>query len=427
MFDLNTKFNTFYTKHVVLSQKEKDKLHDKKELNIKRLKDGLAEHNEENDTQYKLVDTIVQGSVAMANVTQNDENEYDIDVAVIFDKDNIPTSTSAIKKIVADSLKRKTKQFKVEPQINKNAVTIEYAEGYHIDFAIYRRFKNDIDEYEYEHCGTSWAPRNPRSITEWFNEQNTESNNNLRKVVRLLKMFCKSRNGWSMPGGLMQSVLANECLKTDNRLDLTFYETIYAIRNRLVINKEVNNPADESLSLIFTEKDKKKLENLYNRLNKWIKKLELLFQVDCTEQEALAVWKNFFNHSYWGDLEEQKVENSLYKSSDLYNVSISVDVLMGESDDSVISLSHFKGKLPKEKWVRFSAKPTFNYSRIEWEVINSGDEAGEDKNHKQDGTVAYETTLYRGTHHMICRVYKKDYAYANEKLVYLKRVPISIK
>ena len=33
MYDLSSKFNTFYKNHVVLPKTEQDKLHDKKELN----------------------------------------------------------------------------------------------------------------------------------------------------------------------------------------------------------------------------------------------------------------------------------------------------------------------------------------------------------------------------------------------------------
>ena len=55
MYDLSSKFNTFYTTHVVLSQSEQTKLHNKKDLNIQRLKDGLKEYNEENGTSYSVV------------------------------------------------------------------------------------------------------------------------------------------------------------------------------------------------------------------------------------------------------------------------------------------------------------------------------------------------------------------------------------
>ena len=36
----------------------------------------------------KIVEKIEQGSVAMATVIQNDSNDYDIDVAIVFDEEN---------------------------------------------------------------------------------------------------------------------------------------------------------------------------------------------------------------------------------------------------------------------------------------------------------------------------------------------------
>ena len=84
MFDLSSKFNTFYNDHVVLPKTQQDKLHDKKQLNIQRLKDGLKEYNEENKTSYSIVETCVQGSMAMSTVVQNEDHDYDIDVDIVF-------------------------------------------------------------------------------------------------------------------------------------------------------------------------------------------------------------------------------------------------------------------------------------------------------------------------------------------------------
>lgn len=63
MYDLSSKFNTFYNSHVVLSQTEQTNLYNKKNLNIQRLIDGLKEYNEENETSYSIAETCVQGSV----------------------------------------------------------------------------------------------------------------------------------------------------------------------------------------------------------------------------------------------------------------------------------------------------------------------------------------------------------------------------
>ena len=86
MYDLSSKFNTFYKDYVVLPQTDQDELHNKKNLNVQRLKEGLAEYNNEHGTSYTVVNTRVQGSVAMSTVVQNDNNEYDIDVAVVFER-----------------------------------------------------------------------------------------------------------------------------------------------------------------------------------------------------------------------------------------------------------------------------------------------------------------------------------------------------
>ena len=61
----------------------------KKKLNIQRLKDGLEEYNTENKTSYKITETLEQGSVAMSTVTKNENNDYDIDVAIVFDDVNL--------------------------------------------------------------------------------------------------------------------------------------------------------------------------------------------------------------------------------------------------------------------------------------------------------------------------------------------------
>lgn len=200
MYDLSSKFNTFYTSHVVLSQDEQDNLHNKKNLNIQRLKDGLKEYNSENNTSYTIAETCVQGSVAMSTVVQNEDGDYDIDVAVVFDKSILENKgAQATRNLVANALKRKTKQFNAEPEVKTSCVRIKYADGYHIDFAVYRRHYDSENEcWIYEHAGSDWSERELRGLTDWFKSQNDDSNGKLRKIIRLSKMFCKSRKSWKI-------------------------------------------------------------------------------------------------------------------------------------------------------------------------------------------------------------------------------------
>lgn len=318
MYDLSGKFNTFYSTHVVLKKDQKNELYEKKKLNIQRLKAGLIAYNEEFGTDYKMAEEpVIQGSVAMHTVTQNESNDYDIDVAIVFEKDNFPDTTLLAKRVIEKALLKKCSGFTIAPKAHTNCVRIVYKDGYHIDFAIYRRFKKDEqdNEYTYEHCGSKWRERNPRSITKWFMEQNKNHNSRLREIVRLMKMFSKSREKWEMPGGLIQSVLADEkCESTYTRLDERFYYTIKSIKERLDNDKEVFNPTDKSQSLTLVQKDITKIGNLHTRLTTYLSKLDILFQSTCTEAQAIAAWNDFFQHSYWNDLQENRSLSEVSKS-----------------------------------------------------------------------------------------------------------------
>lgn len=177
MYDVSSKFNVFYRSYVVLPQSEQSELFKKKDLNIQRLKDGLEEYNSEHKTDYKVVDTCVQGSVAMSTVVQNEDSDYDIDVAVIFDKADLrDKGAQATRNIVANALKRKTKQFNAEPEVKTSCVRIKYADGYHIDFAIYQRYYDECkDDWVYEHAGSDWTERELTGLTDWFKTQNDEA------------------------------------------------------------------------------------------------------------------------------------------------------------------------------------------------------------------------------------------------------------
>lgn len=422
MYDLNTKFNKFYTNDVVLPNEDQVNLREKKDLNIDRLKDGLKEHNEEKKTSYSVVDTVEQGSMAMSTITQNDENEYDIDVAIIFEKSNLPDGTTATKNIIEDALKRKCTQFKTEPEALTNAIRVEYADGYHVDFAVYRRFINTSNEYEYEHCGSEWRSRDPRAITNWFNKKNTAANGKIREVVRLLKMFCKSRSGWLMPGGLIQSVLVEECLQSKDKIQETFYYTIEAIRDRLTTNKAVNNPVDTTVSLLLTAKDDQKVKNLGDRLTTYLKKLDVLFKTDCNDTKAISAWNDFFKHSYWEELITQTNENSSFVKSSLLHYKVDIEAQVEWKPGIKIPFKTLGGKIPKKRKIHFVAVPNFtDYTAITWEIINTGDECGADKGHIRTGISNIENTAYRGKHSVECRVYRNGELMCSNKIdVFIK-------
>lgn len=462
MYDLSLDFKKFYYNEVVLSKEETNKLREKKKLNIKRLNDGLKEYNEENKTEYKVAETIEQGSVAMYTVTQNQKNDYDIDVAIIFDDTNITeVGHREIKNIIVKALSKKCTNFKTPPEALKNCVRIVYSDNYHIDFAIYRRIKNDDGSYKYEHAGaTKWNPRDPRAINKWFKGEIKKHGEKLRQAIRLSKMFCKSREIWQMPGGLIQSVLCDEKIQEYDRMDEMFYHTMKEIEQRLVLSIEVNNPTNTSLSLLLKQSDRDKMNNLCSRLKDKLSKLDVLFNTDCTKKQAIEAWNEFFNHDYWiydevtenrtfsltetmliksyncSSLQYDETEENIYNLMPVINLYyIKLDCKVLDSNKTMIKLSTLNSKdkrVPLERMLEFYLdenrvpKPYELY----WKVKNEGIEAmkrncikGEIfKSKVETPESMIEYSAFDGEHFVECYVVKNGVCVAKDRI----EVPIGM-
>lgn len=440
MFDLSKEFDDFYTNHTVLPLDTKNDLREKKNLNIDRLKLGLKEYNNEHGTNYTIFDIKEQGSVAMSTVTQNDSKDYDIDVAIIFEEDNIGQNTGSMKakNIVRDALKKKCTNFKTEPTSLTNCVRIEYSDGYHIDFAVYKKVKD-----KYYHAGNSWQERNPMAINDWFNNAVKSKDENLRSVVRLSKMFCKSRDSWIMPGGLIQSVLCEECFVNYDRLDECFYYTMKNILNRLEISIEVYNPTDASKSLLLKQKDKDKMNNWKNQLNDNLTKLDIITKSICTKKQAFNSWHDFFNHPFWEYDETEEVSNRYanvvkkFVISDeefiekKYNINISYYATIecevranGFRPQSIVNILKSNKWLPRNRELLFSCKtnaPT-PYDVL-WKIRNVGAEA--ERRHMLRGEIIKsnrpnkkrkESTNFYGPHFVECYVIKNGNCVAKARI-----------
>lgn len=448
MYDLSSKFNTFYTSYVVLSQDEQNNLHNKKDLNIQRLKDGLKEYNIEKNTSYTIAETCVQGSVAMSTVVQNEDGDYDIDVAVVFDKSVLgDKGAQATRNLVANALKRKTKQFNAEPEVKTSCVRIKYEDGYHIDFAVYRRHYDSENEcWIYEHAGSDWSVRELKGLAEWFKSQNNDSDGKLRKVIRLSKMFCKSRKSWkNMPSGLLQTVLCDEKLQQSyERIDELFYYTMQEIVNRLETSTSVEAPVDDGRDLTPRDIDCKRMTNWKNRLKSKLEDLEVLFSDECTKDDAIQAWYGFFNHDYWGGqvtVEKSYAVASVSKSvfsffdgeqyiEEMYPMQLvyKCDVSCKVSGDGWRLkpigefLSIWRHYLPHNFEIRCEMEYTncpWPY-KILWKVKNVGPEA-ERKNIirgeiKERGRTIVEHTSFFGNHYIECYIVKDGLCVARKRI-----------
>ena len=435
MYDCSKELEKFYRKKVVLSAKEQNELREKRKLNIKRLKEGLSEYNSEKNKDYKIAEERIQGSMAMHTITQNDKQDYDIDVGIVFEEDNLNELGSlATRNMVANALERKTKQFAEDPEVKTSCVRLKYnSTGYHVDFAVFKRYKkNSNDEYIYEHSGSEWSVRHIKDLELWFSERIKDKGDNLRKVIRLSKMFCKSRESWkNMPSGLIQTVICEENFNESySRLDERFYYTMKNIVNRLNSYLEVYAPVDNGRSLVNRDVDYQRMKNWKNRLETQLDSLNILFDDECTFEEAVKAWEIFFEHSYWNELSNTVKKQSFTDTEefigDLYPILEQFDVTIDckVSGNGFISMPfqkyleryapRLKKFIPPNFKVECSIQSTNcpAYDKILWKVLNVGAEAekrNDIRGQIQDrGSKITENTNFRGNHFIECYLIKDN-------------------
>lgn len=448
MYDLSAKMESFYNGRVVLRQSDQQDLLHKKDLNVARLKEGMAEYNKEHKTSYSVVETYLQGSMAMSTIVQNDSNDYDIDVAVVFDKSAIgDISPLKLRRIVADAMERKTKQFNAKPEVKTSCVRIKYADGYHVDIPVFRRSQNWLGGYGYEHSNTCWEPRGLKELNAWFDKKNKESYGKLRMIVRLSKMFCKSRDSWSeMPSGLLQTVICAECLcHWYSRLDETLYYTMQNVVGRLKSDLTVMSPVEDR-NLTSRKVDRKRMRNWMKRLESKLADLEILFSSDCTEAQAMKAWYGFFNNEFWNTDESASSSLSVFSDhnarsivpyhdteqfiDDFYEVnykySLSLNCFLEGNGFRKMEINKFlstvKNYVPKNMHVYCSIKYTDVPEPYEvfWKVRNVGSEAIRRDNIRgqvlrRDKSIV-EDTIFQGKHYIECYIVKDGICVARKRV-----------
>ena len=275
-------------------------------------------------------------------------------------------------------------------------------------------------------------------MEEWFNEEIKDKSDNLRKVIRLSKMFCKSRETWkNMPSGLIQTVLCDEELATDySRIDELFYYTMQAIVNRINDSTDVVAPVDNGRALVTRDVDRQRMINWKNRLESNLKEINILFEPDCTYSKAINAWSKFFNHSYWTNLELAEINESfrILKSQrfddteefieDLYPVyeqyDLTIDCKVAGNGFRLMPILEYLGvhatSLKKFIPYNFSVKCKIGYTncpsydKVLWKVLNVGDEAEQRNDIRgqiQDrGKEITENSKFFGPHYIECYLIK---------------------
>lgn len=321
IYDCSKEMMDFLNKKVRLSDTEKKNLKEYRDKNLTRLENGLKKNN---DPMYTR--SINQGSYAMHTINQHPDNNYDIDVGVIFNKEDLQSKQGSDKsaldarKMVCNAIQ--DGKFNRQPEVLKNCVRVYYNEGHHVDMPVYRTYEKDGETIQ-ELASSDWRTSNPEEITTWFNDavidKSPDVNNGrqMRRVTRLKKKWANSRTSWNMPSGFLLSVLVDEkYTSVENRDDESLYKMFKAVRDRLSWNKKIYHP---TTGVLISDGKEAQVQKLYDELDYALKNtLSILEEVSCTREQALKAWSTFFKDDFFKDqIERSNGNGAAYASVEI--------------------------------------------------------------------------------------------------------------
>ena len=308
-----------HNKEVTLPQAERTNMRNRRNANRERLKKGLKNNNNSAPREF-----VTQGSYAMKTMVQDPDSDYDIDDGVYFSKEDLVGNRGAemsglqARQMVRDALDDGS--FKTPPEVRPNCVRAYYAAGYHVDLPVYRRVTiTDAwgnDTYHHELASSEWKRSDARDVTAWFDRANaqqspdTTNGRQLRRTVRQIKKYARSRPSWSgrILSGFAITALVVECYRANlSREDSALYDTMKAIRDRLNWNLVVKHPVTPNEAITKGNADAR-AKFLRDRLTEAIDTLDPLFDRDCTRQKALQCWDKVFASTFFRDRYDPKKE-----------------------------------------------------------------------------------------------------------------------
>jgi hypothetical protein len=341
----------------------------------------------------------------------------------------------------------KDERFRRQPELMTNCVRVYYAdedaERHHVDFPVYREGSVGAGPPIQELASVDrWVESDPTQVNRWFADLVAERNatqdgwgSQLRRSIRLLKRFCRSRKDWLdlLPNGMKLTMLVAECQPAyDARLDVAFRNLLERLEGRLIRSKAISNLAHPDLpALTRTSND----PNVIALLEKVSEALVLLRDLDSAEntiKDAREAWDWIFQSDGFFFACDEALAATTHVTKDSAAAWTTIAVApwaepaswpMAKRYEVTVSAEHSlsnKGwrkfesgaPLPKGVQLRFQAVTTASppYD-VFWQVVNTGDEARRDSglrgevvagNGKLGRATRDESTSYAGRHWVEC-------------------------
>lgn len=307
MAKLQNEFNKFH-ETIKLKQYEENKdLRDKRDLLLDELEDKLKDEKVPGTEKKLTFRSINQGSYAMNTGIKPKNDDYDIDVGVIFNVTTDEYESKDLKKLVRDKLSTANRTV----NYNRPCITVEYtSEDYHVDLAVYADNNNDIHiawgkESSQERI---WYKAEPEKLTKWVADvsSNADDSAQFRRCVRYLKkwkekQFTSSGNG--APPSIGLTIQArNAYSKNSNDLDtlITMVRYIkysftdrYDEDSRKYMKSIVTCLPVEPFKNVYYKMSSRQQNNFYEKIDALLEVLEAVVSEESEHKASKLLRKAF--------------------------------------------------------------------------------------------------------------------------------------
>ena len=314
MGKLQKEFSEFHDNIKMGTFDENKVLRDKRDLLVSELTKSLEDEVIPGTEKKLTLTKFDQGSYAMnTGITPKDE-DYDIDVGIIFDITNDDYDSKKLKKLVYKVLDKVTKR---KVSYNRPCITVEYSDGYHVDLAIYADNGTDTHiawgkEFSDEHV---WYKSAPKELIQWVADTSaiTKESEQFRRCVKALKKWKEkvfTSNGNAAPPSIGITIQARNAFSYNEDNDLETLTGIVRVMKQSFSSKvefidgKINTFQNIEVKLpvapykdVYYKMTSKQKDNYFDRLDALLEALEAAL-AEGSDHEACKIIRKAFGTDF---------------------------------------------------------------------------------------------------------------------------------
>lgn len=313
MAKLQSEFIKFHNNIKLGTYGENITLRNKRDTLVDELRDSLKDEKVPGTDKPLTFTKIDQGSYAMNTGVKPKNDDYDIDVGIIFDITNDEYDSNQLKKLVRDKLNKRHNR---TVEFNRPCITVKYASGYHVDLPVYSKNNDDLHiAWGKEHSTKNrcWYKAEPKKLNQWVRDVSSDSDEReqFRRCVKALKKWKQkhfSSNGNAAPPSIGLTIQARRSFVYSADSDLEALVTIVrAIKNSFVLAWDTDSASLKHTTVVtlpvapnkdvYYKMSLKLLDNYYDKADALLESLEEAMD-ESSDHETSKILRKVFGEDF---------------------------------------------------------------------------------------------------------------------------------